>query len=365
MEKHFPKWTRYVVIGLPNWQWIGLFVSILLGLMIRFVTQRLHSVVKKLAHLSDLSWGKKAVLAVERPLGWVTASGFWFFCLHLLMLEGVALSFLTLLVQFIFFVAVIASVYRLSDVITEYLGNFARKTEIIVDDDIVPLVNRALKIFIVVFGALVLLQNMGINVMSVLAGLGLGGLAFALAAKDTCANLFGSIMILIDRPFRIGDWIIVSGQEGTVEDIGFRSTRMRTFYNSVVSLPNSVVANAHIDNMGQREFRRIRTNISVTYDTPPLKIERFSAGIKDIVSNHPHTRKDTFHVVFNEFASSSLDILFYVFVKVSSWEMELKAKQEMYLDIVRLAEKLEINFAFPTQTVHVESLPSSSLESPR
>src|SRR5690606_2130508 len=142
-------------------------------------------------------------------------------------------------------------------------------------------------IFVVVVGALVGAQNLGIEVFSVLAGLGIGGLAVALAARDSLANFFGSIMIMVDRPFRVGHWIISKGEEGIVEDIGFRSTKIRTFYNSVVSIPNSELAIAPVDNMGLRRFRRVRTTIGVTYDTPPEKIEAFLEGIKNIIKANP------------------------------------------------------------------------------
>ena len=147
------------------------------------------------------------------------------------------------------------------------------------DGQLVPLVKKALRVSVVVMGLLVMFQKLGVEVVSVLAVLGLGGLAFALAAKDTCANLFGSVIILLDRPFHIGDQVIIGKTEGSVKSIGFRSARIRTFYNSVISVPNSVLANANIDNMGRREYRRIKAFLGATYDTPPAKIEAFIDGI--------------------------------------------------------------------------------------
>ena len=135
-------------------------------------------------------------------------------------------------------------------------------------------------------GILIVLQNMGVNVFSLLAGLGLGGLAFALAAKDTAANLFGSIMILTDRPFKIGDWVKMDGVEGTVEEIGFRSTRVRTFYNSLITIPNATIANVQIDNLGVRQYRRTTATLGVTYDTSMEKMNQFVEGIRKIIEGN-------------------------------------------------------------------------------
>ncbi|HNI88638.1 MAG TPA: mechanosensitive ion channel family protein, partial [Leptospiraceae bacterium] len=211
-------------------------------------------------------------------------------------------------------------------------------------------------ILVVILGSLFAMQNLGVNVMSVLAGLGVGGLALALAAKDTAANLFGSIMIFLDRPFKIGDTIILGGIEGDVEEIGFRCTRIRTFYDSVVSIPNSEVANSKIDNMGLRRYRRTNTTLGLTYDTPPEKIEAFLEGIKNILRKNELVVQDRIHVIFKGFGNSSLDILLNYFATVTEWGQDMILRQNVYLEIINLAKELNISFAFPTQTLHVETL---------
>lgn len=207
-------------------------------------------------------------------------------------------------------------------------------------------------------------QQLGLPAYSVVTGLGIGGLAFALAARDTLANLFGSLMIMFDRPYRIGDWIKLGGEEGTVEDIGFRSTRMRTFYDSLVSIPNSEAVSMPIDNMGQRAFRRVFTKVGLRYDTPPERIEAFLEGVKQILLANPDTRKDYFHVVFHDFADSHLSIMLYFFVHTPDWSTELVARQRVLLEIVRLAHTLGVEFAFPTQSLRVESTPEHPAPEP-
>jgi MscS family membrane protein len=209
-------------------------------------------------------------------------------------------------------------------------------------------------VFVVVIGIVFAADNLNIDVTSLLAGLGLGGLAFALAAKDLLGNFFGSVTVLLDRPFSIGDWVVIGDIEGTVEQVGFRSTRVRTFYNSLVTMPNSILTTTKIDNMGARRFRRMKQILSVTYDTSPEKIEAFCEGIRKIIQLHPYMRKDYYQVYFNEYGAASLNVLVYVFWATPDWSMELRERHRFLLDILRLAKQLDVEFAFPTQTLYLK-----------
>jgi len=233
------------------------------------------------------------------------------------------------------------------------LARLAAGTDTHLDDILVPMLSKTLKVFAVGFGLVFIADNLDIDMASLLAGMGLGGLAFALAAKDMVANIFGSITVLADRPFKIGDWIHVNGVDGTVEDIGLRTIKLRTFYNSLVTMPNSILTSSKIDNYGRRQYRRIKSMISVTYDTPPETMEAFCEGIRELIRRHPYTRKDYFHVYFNEFGAASLNVLLYCFVETPDWSTELREKHRLFVDIVRLAARLGVEFAFPTQTIHL------------
>ncbi|MEN2283844.1 mechanosensitive ion channel family protein [Algoriphagus sp. SE2] len=255
--------------------------------------------------------------------------------------------------------------YKIVDVIAAYFSKLAERTESTLDDQLVPLIRKSLKAFVVIIGTLfVLKEGLNLDIIPFLTGLSIGGVAIALAAQDTIKNFFGSIMIFLDRPFQVGDWITSGDLDGTVEEVGFRSTRVRTFRNSVMYIPNGKVADATIDNHGLRQYRRFYSTITITYDTPPDLVEEFVKGLREIVLSHPNTRKDTFHVYFNNLSSYSLDIMFYIFFEVPTWAEELRCRHEVLIKIMKLANSLDVRFAFPTQTVHMETFPEKKSLSP-
>ena len=254
--------------------------------------------------------------------------------------------------------------YRMVNIVSVFLAKMAQNTDSTLDDQLVPLLRKTLKTFVIIIGTLFILENLEVPILPLLTGLSIGGLAFALAAQDTIKNFFGSVMIFIDKPFQVGDWITANDVDGTVEEVGFRSSRIRTFRNSVIYVPNGKLADNVIDNHGLRKYRRFFTHISITYDTPPELIELFVRGLRGVVENHPNTWKDNYHVYFNEMGSSSLNIMFYIFFEVPTWGEELKARHEVLMEIMKLGKELGVHFAFPTQTLHIENLPGQPSLSP-
>jgi MscS family membrane protein len=196
--------------------------------------------------------------------------------------------------------------------------------------------------------------ELGFPTYSVIAGLGVGGLAVALAARESLANLLGSMLIMIEKPFRVGHYVKVSGGEGTVEDVGFRSTRIRTSDNSLISIPNNSIVDATIENLSLRAKRRERFLVQVTYDTPRRKLEELVAGITRLLTEHPMTDKTNIYVRFNDFGESSLNILVYFYLTTTSYAEELEKREEILLSIMSLVEQLNIEFAFPTRTLVIE-----------
>ena len=264
--------------------------------------------------------------------------------------------------QLLRFFAVFAGAWvllRLIDVASKYLATRARRTASRFDDVLVPLMTTIVKGIVILMGLLVCAETFNLNVNTLLGGLGIGGMALALASKDAVSNLFGSMTVLMDRPFEIGDWVITEDIEGTVEMVGFRSTRIRTFYNSLITLPNSRLTTAVVDNMGRRRYRRVKTTLGVQYNTTPEQIDAFCEGIRELIRLSPLTRKDSYHVYFNGFGDCSLDIMIYFFLRVPDWSGELQERHRLFAAILRLAQELKVEFAFPTRTLHMhpESAP--------
>ena len=363
LKKNLPEWTKKPFLSLDWWQWVGLFLVIILALVsktiIRFSLLLLLRILAKTSR--KLGGNEPGILALVKstinPLSYIAAIALCFIALFVLQLQSTPLAISTTILKLLLGFCLIWLAYRAAHYLSEYARSLLFKRENKLNEQLAPLFSRSLKIFTVIAGILLTIQNLGINVASLLAGLGLGGLAFALAARDTVANLFGSLMIIFDRPFQIGDWIKIGDAEGNVEDIGFRSTRIRSFYNSIISIPNSEVASSQIDNMGARKYRRVYANLSITYDTPPPKVEAFLEGIKNIIKANSYTRKDYYHVIFKEYGDSGLIIMVYFYLRVEDWSTELLERQNVYLEIHRLAKDLGIEFAFPTQTLHIENFP--------
>ncbi len=355
------------VLGLYTYQYIALFILALISAIVyrlfAFFTERfINQLLRRAGFKGDKS--EKYLWLIAKPTS-------VFIIVLLLLLFTPALQ---LPVEYSKYVNLILGVmvpllgtiilYRVINIISIFLEKIVKKTESTLDDQLVPVIRKALKTFVIILGTLFILDNLNVPILPLLTGLSIGGLAFALAAQDTIKNFFGSVMIFIDKPFQVGDWITSGEVDGTVEEVGLRSSRIRTFRDSVIYVPNGKLADNVIDNHGLRKYRRFYTQIAITYDTPPEMIELFVTGLKKIVQTHPTTWKDNYHVYFNDMSTSALNIMFYIFFGVSTWGEELKARHEVLISIVKLANELGVNFAFPTQTLHVENLPGHASLSP-
>jgi MscS family membrane protein len=361
-----PKIGTKVYFGLHLWQLVGLLFLILLSILIHQLFSFIFGrVIRQLmCRAGYKEFVGQYVMPVARPFS-------YFIVFVLLMLLVPVLQFPISTAKYIilglraalpFFATLV--MYHFVDILALYLQKLASKEDSDLNDQLIPLGRKVLKIFVIIVGGLFVMQNLNINITALLAGISITGLAFALAAQDTIKNFFGSIMIFIDKPFKIGDWITSGDIDGTVEEVGFRSTRIRTFRNSVTYIPNGKLADATVDNHGLRVYRRYFTKISITYDTPAPLIQTFVDGLRGIVERHPETRKDFYQIHFNDLGSFSLEIMFYIFFAVPTWADELRCRHEVLMEIVKLAEELNVRFAFPTQTLHVETVPGQESLTP-
>ncbi|SMC24431.1 MscS family membrane protein [Desulfacinum hydrothermale DSM 13146] len=246
-------------------------------------------------------------------------------------------------------------IYRLVAVVDLRLKQRASTTESTIDDMLVPLVGRSLRIFVAAVGAIMVLQTLtGIDVGPLIASLGIGGLALALAAKESVANFFGTLTILFDKPFQVGERILVDGYDGVVESVGFRSIRLRTLTGHLVAVPNEKVVNSPIENVGKRPHIRWLTNITLTYDTPPEKVERAVEIIRTILENHEGMHPDfPPRVYFNGFNDWSLNIMIIAWYHPPNYWDYQEWLQKTCLAIMRALDEEGIEFAFPTRTLYL------------
>jgi MscS family membrane protein len=349
--------SKILFLGIELWPLIGLFLALFAGCVISTV---IATVLAKIIQHSCIKVAPEAIYLLEkstyigRPLNIIFMGWLWLFTFSGLGLSTKILTVLVITAKLMTYFGIIWGGWRLIDVIGIVLREKASKTETKFDDLLVPLVTRSLKVTISIIGFISIAEILNLPLSSILAGFGIGGIAIAMAARETIANIFGSLTVLVDRPFNIGDWVQIGDVEGTVEDLGFRSTKVRTFYNSLISVPNSVLLTASIDNLGAREYRRISIKLGILYNTPADKVEAFCNGLRELIRNHPDTRKDYFHVYFNDFSESSLNIMVYFFLKVPDWGVELSDRHDLFISFLKLAEAQGISFAFPTRTIHIE-----------
>ncbi|MEA1946154.1 MAG: mechanosensitive ion channel family protein [Thermodesulfobacteriota bacterium] len=234
-----------------------------------------------------------------------------------------------------------------------YLKKWAVATESTIDDMLVPIVAKTLRIFIIVIGGFIVIQNLtGLKIGPLLASLGIGGLAVALAAKDSIANFFGTLTILFDKPFQIGQRIIIDQYDGVVESVGFRSTQIRTLTGHLVTIPNEKLSNSSLENIGERPYIRWLTNIGITYDTPPDKVEKAVQMIREILENHEGMKEDfPPRVFFNAFNDWSLNIMVIAWYHPPNyWDFQ-EWLQKTCIEIMRRFETEDIDFAFPSSTI--------------
>jgi MscS family membrane protein len=294
--------------------------------------------------------------AIRKPAEWLVVIIGTFAAIHILRLpvEPVdlrkgAIALFKVLVTF----DVAWALFNLIGLIETFLEGWVSKTESTLDDQLLPFVRKCLRIFVIFLAVIMTIQNLGYSISGLLASLGIGGLAVALAAKDTLSNIFGSLMILLDRPFHVGDWVKAGDLEGIVEEVGFRSTKIRTFGKTQITVPNNVIANLAVDNISRRPNRRINFTVGVTYETKPDQMRQAIADIREMLGRHPAIDQEFILVNFTEFGSSSLDILVYCFTKTVVWKEYLEAREDVSLQIMDILDRLGLEIAFPSRSLYL------------
>lgn len=333
--------------GIKSWQWLGILLLLLIGFLLhKIFTWIIERITRRL--IQSTSVPKAFRIAVHQmaiPFSYLFLVQFLDWLYPSLMLPASIGRFVNLAFRIVEPIFLTIALYRLVDVIALILKRRAEKTETSLDDQLVPLFRKSLKVLMVIFGILVLLKNLDFNLTALIAGVSIGGLAFALAAQDTIKNMFGSLMIFVDKPFQIGDLVSLEGATGKIEEVGFRSTRIRTLDSSVITIPNGKVVDMMIDNLGSRTFRRFKTNLAISCNTPPEKVKAFIHGIREIAGSHPDVWTDALEVMLSDINNNSLIISVTIHFWGNEGNVDLKNRQEILLQVLELAEKMEISLA--------------------
>ena len=353
-------WSQGTVLGNSIWQWAGLLGVLLISFVAgKVVAYALTKQAEKFEKAESLQVLGMLIRCLSGPGKLIVFAG-GLYMASTFMSFNAQLDLASFWIRVCKTIAVLAAgwfIYRLVDIIEYFLRRWTRKTDTQLDDQLVPLVRKTLRVFVVIVAVLFIAQNVfKWDIGALVAGLGIGGLAFALAAKDTLANLFGSVTIFADRPFQLGDRVKVGGQDGTVEEVGFRSTRIRTLMGHLVTIPNAIIANETIENVAKRPYLKRSMTVTVTYDTPPAKVQR---GI-DILKEMLDARSDRLlpgkppRVHFADFSAISLDIAVTYWHAPVDWEAFLDFNHDFNMELLQRFNDESIDFAFPTQTLYVK-----------
>jgi MscS family membrane protein len=322
-------------------------LSLLLGKVIYWVFSK---IVRGLTSRTSSNLDDIIVDMAERPVVvFIVSSGIWFGLMQLTLSEMVETAING---SFQVLVALLVAwlLSRMFDAVCQgYLQPLVEKSENDLDDQLLPILRKAVKTAIWSLAVVIGLSNAGYNVGALLAGLGIGGLAMAMAAKDTVSNIFGGVTVFTDQPFRIGDRIQVAGYDGTVIEIGIRSTRLQTLEGRIVTMPNAKFADAPVENISREPSRKIILNLGLTYDTPPEKMQQAMDLLKQIGDSNSNT-EDKLIISFNGFGDFAMNIMFIYYIKKAA---DISNTQtEINMGILRQFNDNGLEFAFPTQTLY-------------
>ena len=341
------------ILSLPLYKiFIAFFMLFLFLVFRKAFTVYVLKFFKMLTRKTKTDIDDKIFKAVKEPLKFLfIIGGIYFFC-YFLEIEGeVLIHIIKGLLIFDVFWALFNTINVFEDKVYHFIGKYGRASR-----EMASFIIKITKVLIISLGVISLLQEFGINVTGFLASLGLGGLAFALAAKDTAANIFGGIAILTDNIFKIGEWVKIGNAEGTVEDIGMRTTKIRAFDKRLIIVPNAVIANSNVENFSRREKRRVVMRIGLTYNTPVDVIKEIVEEIRNMLLNHPEIAKDeSLLIYFDEYEDSSLSIFCYFFTNTAVWKEYLRIKEDINLKIKEIIEKYPTDFAFPSNSIYFET----------
>lgn len=336
------------------WQWLALPILVffvwLIGRALGFLT---HRVLSRVVEKTSGSWDDDLLRGLRMPIavGWTLAG--LYLVIPLLGVYAPGEEFLNKLLKAVFFIVLFWSIMRCIEVIGSVLLHLGKDRDLPGTRSLVPLISSLGKIVVLAMGLIAVLSEFGYPVASLIAGLGIGGIILALAAQKTVENLFGSISIGLDKPFRVGDFVKIEDFLGTIERIGLRSTRIRTLDRTLITIPNGRLADMRVESFTSRDRMRLFAVLGLVYGTTAAQMREVRAGLEEVLRAHPKIWKDDITVRFRALGTSSLDIEVMAWFETTSSPEFLAIREEVLLSFMEVVERAGTKFALPTQTVHV------------
>ncbi|MGD6818079.1 mechanosensitive ion channel family protein [Metabacillus sp. 84] len=335
---------------------MGISIGILVLFLIlrKLFTKYIFHLIMKISRRTPTEFFTHVLLSFEKPLRWLFVSIGVYLAIVYSPFFTNSMEIVHELYRSAIVIVISWGLYNLTGSSSLFFNKVNTRFDLGIDDILVPFLSKLMRFVIVALSFSIVAQEFDYDVNGFVAGLGLGGLAFALAAKDTIGNFLGGIVIITEKPFTIGDWIKAPSVEGVVEDITFRSTKIRTFPQALVTVPNSTLSNEPITNWTKMGKRQINFSIGVTYGTTQEQLKDCVRRIEKMLIDHDGIDDEIVQVTFNAFSASSLDVLINCFTKTTIYGEHLKIKQDINLKIMSILEEEGASFAFPSQTLYIE-----------
>ena len=354
LERRIPEVLRVEALGLAIWKWFGILCLLILAVIV-FGLGELGArlIYGRLGRIRQMETGTEDIKRMSRAFGWLLMFSmlYRFVATNTLLLPAGLLRFI-----YPFSGAMVLAAFALFGLRLVQISQHHYTGKKRVANLLLPLLESFFRLLLGASLIVFVLRLLGFSQAAVLGGLGILGAAVGLAAQGSIANVVAAISIVYDRPFRVGDWVNFDGVDAIVERLGFVSVRLRTFYNSLLIVPNAQIVTKSVDNYGERRFRRLRHFLRIRYDTPAAKIDALCEGLRELVLLHPYTRKDDYHIYLNELTPSSANILIMIFFEVPDWATELRERHRFLIDALALVADLGIELAYPTQRLLVEEV---------
>jgi len=362
-EGPLPEWAEFLdaflqldIVEIAVWRIVVAALLVVVGISLRkFLLRRMLRPVASLLERTETHYDDTVLESVQRPLSWLINLVAFYFAILVLDLPSELIRVASLLLQTIGTVTAAWMVHNLIEVVVAVLNDYAEETDSEVDDYLVPVIGRVMRVALYALVLVLIVQQWGYNVTSLLAGLGIGGLAFALAAKPTLSNWFGSLMIFTDRPFNIGDRIDIDAGEGVVEEVGLRSTRIRTREDSLISIPNAEIAGKPIENLSARRERRLEVTVGLVYRTTAEQIRTIVDEIEALLDDHESIDAEESIVRFEEFGASALEVYVDCYAQTTDRATYFAIREEIHFGIAEIVEEAGSAFAFPSRSLYVEN----------